>query len=124
MKILLLILLVSALTLSAADVTGKWSGTFEFTDRGDGAKNSTAYLVLKQDGGKLTGTGGPSSDHQEAVIGGKADGNQLIFVAEHNGRAMNFKLQVDGDSMKGEVSRENQEGVTETAIVLLKRVKE
>src|SRR5258708_464702 len=109
MKSLLLALFFSALTLSAADVTGKWSGSFELKNSDGEVRNPPAYLVLKQDGAKLTGTGGPAADRQEGIITGKIDGNKLVFVAEHDGQTMNFELQVDGDAMTGQVSRENQQ---------------
>jgi hypothetical protein len=124
MKSLLLALLFSAMTLSAADVTGKWAGSFEVKNDDGEKQNQPAYLVLKQEGDKLTGTGGPAEDRQEAIISGKVDGNKLIFVAEREGRPMNFNLQVDGDSMKGEVTRDNPEGEKRTAQVSLKRVKD
>jgi hypothetical protein len=124
MKSLFLALLFSAMTLSAADVTGKWAGSFQVKNGGGEKQNQPAYLILKQEGDKLTGTGGPGEDRQEAMISGKVDGNKVVFVAEREGRVMNFTLQVDGDSMKGELTRENQEGEKQTAQVSLKRVKD
>jgi hypothetical protein len=124
MKCLFLALLFSAMTLSAADVTGKWAGSLQVKNSDGETQNPPAYLVLKQEGDKLTGTGGPAEDRQEATITGKVDGNKLIFVAEHEGRTMNFTLQLDGDSMKGELTRETHDGEKETAQLSLKRVSE
>ncbi len=125
MKTLVCSLLFSALTLCAADVTGKWSGSFELKKDGE-TRNPPAYLVLKQEGDKVTGTGGPAADRQEASVKGKVDGNQLAFVAAKDGEGpeMNFKLQLEGDELKGEVTREGQDGTKETAKVSLKRVKD
>jgi hypothetical protein len=125
MKTLVYSLLFSALTLCAADVTGKWSGSFELKKDGE-THNPPAYLVLKQEGDKVTGTGGPGADRQEATVKGKVDGNQLAFVAAKDGEGpeMNFKLQLEGDELKGEVTREGRDGTKETAQVSLKRVKD
>ena len=124
MRTLLTALLFSALTVYAADATGKWSGSFEIKTPEGETRNPSAYLVLKQDGNKLTGSGGPAEDRQEGSVAGTVEGNQLTFTVEHDGQAMNFKLQMDGDSMTGQVSREHPERGKETAKVSLKRVKD
>ena len=58
-----LILIASALTATAADVTGKWDGTFTRENRDQGS----ALLILKQTGYVVTGTGGENdSDRHES----------------------------------------------------------
>src|SRR5579863_124221 len=47
-----------AVAASAADVTGKWSGSFT----PDGGQVGTAYAVLKQSGTAVTGSAGPAED--------------------------------------------------------------
>ncbi len=122
MKALLVSLLFTALVLSAADVTGKWSGSFDVKTHDGGTKNIPAYMVLKQTGDKVTGTGGPSADRQDATLNGKLDGNALTLSAEHNLQIMNFQLQADGGSLKGEVTRNNDGGSKEMAVVSLKLI--
>jgi hypothetical protein len=50
----------------AADVTGTWSGI-------------PFYMILKQDGAKLTGTGGPGKNEPVPVEDGRVDGDRLTF---------------------------------------------
>jgi hypothetical protein len=54
----LAILALLALTASAADVTGKWSGTSTVTGAAGTSAHGSIYLALKQDGEKLTGSVG------------------------------------------------------------------
>ena len=56
----ILLLLALAMTAAAADVTGKWSGTLAMigADGKPEAPNS-AYMIVKQSGSTLTGSGGP-----------------------------------------------------------------
>jgi hypothetical protein len=90
-------------TALAADVSGKWSGTFEMTGP-DGTKQTRpVYLILKQDGNKLTGSGGPDSSEQHPIVSGSVEGNSLKFTVEGG---FNFDLEYAGDEMKGDVRRE------------------
>jgi hypothetical protein len=50
------ILLVAVMTLSAADISGKWSGTFSGTNAAGEFRQATAFVVFKQNGTELTGT--------------------------------------------------------------------
>ena len=89
-----------AVTAMAADVSGKWSGTF--TPEGQGA--GTAFLVLKQNGSTLSGTAGPDENQQWPMSNGKVDSNKLTgTVTSPDGAAYNFTLTVDGDQIKGEI---------------------
>jgi hypothetical protein len=126
MKFFLMALLAFALPLCAvADVTGKWSGSFEFTQDGEN-HTETAYLILKQDGATLTGSGGPSEDHQMPIRNGKVDGSKLTFeIALDQDRVMSFSFQSDGDNLTGNVSGPDKEtGAPRTAKMALKRVAE
>jgi len=61
---------VLASVLSAADLTGKWTGTFsEHESEGKGA-----LLILQQSGNELTGTAGPDQEKQFPIQNGKVDG--------------------------------------------------
>ena len=64
----------------APSLTGTWTGTFTSTTSTGEPDEDPAYLVLKQTGEELTGTGGPRADRQMPVhrlreIG--VDGRQL-----------------------------------------------
>ena len=120
---LLVIILFSATALYAVNVTGRWSGTLQMEGEAD---SKPAYLILKQDGNKLTGSAGPSESEQHSFEGGKLEGSKLTFDVPLGGQgegSMHFALQVEGDQMSGQVKR-NGEGRYEAAKISLKRVAE
>ncbi len=47
MRNLVCFLLVSAMALSAAELTGKWSGSFEITNSNGETKADTAYMKFE-----------------------------------------------------------------------------
>lgn len=84
----------------AADLTGKWTGTFT-TDQGADSKASTAIINLKQDGVKLTGTAGPNEERL-SELKGTVEGNKVRFeVQRPSGEPITFELRLDGDRMTG-----------------------
>jgi hypothetical protein len=114
------ILLVLALAVFAADVTGKW--TFEQQGR-NGAQTIT--MMLKADGSNLTGTvdagrGGPAE-----IKDGKIDGDNISFnvVREFNGNTMTTKYAgtVSGDEIKLTVERPGRDGNTMKSEVVAKK---
>lgn len=113
----ILITLVAATRLLAADATGKWTGTFQPT----GQQSSTAYFVLKQDGTTLTGTAGPNPDQQHEIQHGKAEGSVVTFEVVAK-TTMKFVLIQDGDDLNGDATGEH-EGQQQTAKVALHRVR-
>ncbi|PYT80425.1 MAG: hypothetical protein DMG40_12460 [Acidobacteria bacterium] len=118
---LLLGVLISATALCATDVTGKWSGTLQMEGEND---SKSAYVILKQDGNRLTGSAGPNESEQHSFEGGKIDGNRLTFDVSLGGEgSMHFDLQVQGDQITGQVKRSG-EGRNEAAKISLKRVAE
>jgi hypothetical protein len=116
-------LLLSAIPLSAADVSGKWSGTLEFKSDAGETKSGPALLILKQEGNKVTGSGGPNESEQHPIENGKIEGNRLRFEATGGHGPMYFDLKVDGDQISGEIKR-GKESTTDTAKISLKRVVE
>jgi hypothetical protein len=114
----LLFLLVSAFTLLAADATGKWTGTLTPDGGGDGP----AYLVLKQEGTKLTGTAGPGEGEQTPIENGKVDGANITFELPAGGSVMKFVLKQEGEEIKRDISRE-RDGQKQTAKLAVKREK-
>lgn len=104
MKTILLCLflcLAVAFTAAAADINGKWSGSFN-AESGD---NGTAYLVLKATGTNLTGTGGPDANEQWPGLLGTVHGNKVSFqvTSKSDGTVYKCDLVLDGDSLKGDV---------------------
>ncbi len=111
-------LLLSSMALSAADITGRWSGSFE-PRNDEQARPHPAYLILKQDGNKLTGSGGPREDRQIPIENGKVEGDRLTFEIPVEAGRVSFDVVVKGDEMSGEMSRN---AGAETAKISLKRV--
>ena len=118
----LLALAITAVSLFA-DVTGKWSGSFVVTVDGE-TRDQTAVLNLKQDGGKITGTAGPSEEEQMKIRDGSIEGDTIqIEVEGHEDHPPIFlSLTVDGDRMTGE-AKSQREDHTMTAKLDLTRQK-
>jgi len=92
---------VFALVACAGDVSGTWTGTLKVEGQ---AQDDTVYMVLKQDGGKLTGTAGPTASEQMPIEKGVVDGNKATMeVAVPNG-TFKFDIALDGDHLKGDVT--------------------
>jgi len=92
--------LAAALCLCAADVSGKWTGTWE---NGPDGGPGPHYMVLKQDGDKVTGTAGPNANQQMAISNGTLTGDMLKFdIGIPNGPTLKFAFKVTtADAMDG-----------------------
>jgi hypothetical protein len=87
-----------------ADVSGKWSGSFDVTGPDGETKADTAVLNLKQDGGKITGTAGPNEEKQFEIKSGKIDGDKIALeVVMEDGGVLTFDLALAADHIKGDV---------------------
>jgi hypothetical protein len=106
MKIFVCFLLMLGMTLSAtaADVNGKWSGSFSVTRPDGEVKDDTAFLVLKQNGSELTGTVGPREEEQFPIQKGKIEGDKITIEAAANGSVIKFDLVLAGDHIKGDAN--------------------
>ena len=97
------LLLVAAAGLMAdVDVSGKWSGTFIMDDGSGESHDSTALLVLKQDGNAVTGTAGPNEDQQWPIKTGKVEGDKITLEVQTDGPLVTFMLVLSGDHLKGD----------------------
>jgi hypothetical protein len=74
-------------------------------------------MILKQEGDKLTGSGGPNESEQIPISNGKVDGDRLTCQINE----MNFELRVKEDQIEGDITRE-RDGQTQNAKLSLKRV--
>jgi hypothetical protein len=86
------------------NVTVKWSGSFIATGPGGQTKDSTAVLVLKQNGSDITGTVGPNEGEQHEITKGKIEGDKITLEAADGAHAIKFDLALDGDRITGEVN--------------------
>ncbi len=96
--LLLLMLLVSAVTVYCADLTGKWQ--WEMMASG----GRTQYtLTLKQDGENLTGTVNSGEDTMP-IRDGKVSGDKLSFVVArtwgNRETTMTYQGRVFGDEIR------------------------
>jgi len=99
MKKAIAVVLLLAVNALAGDLTGKWSGSFKV----DGADHNVPQLfILKQDGNKLTGTGGPDDSEQYPIEGGKVEGDRVRFELTTGEWKFTYDLKaadakIDGD---------------------------
>jgi len=118
----LFITLALAFTAAGADVTGKWSGSFtpETGDPGNG------YVILKQAGTTITGSGGPAVDQQWPGLQGTVKGNKISFEVKDPGDGTVYKcdLALEGDHLTGDVLVTPPSGQPIKAKLDLTRVKE
>ena len=103
MKLLLTSLLLT-LSILAANLSGKWTGTF--VDDAEKGKNDGMVLILTQDGNTLTGTAGPTADEQMAISNGKIDGANVTFDLKAEAVMVHFTLQLVGAHLKGQANAE------------------
>jgi len=117
----LCILMLAAASLFASDATGKWTGTVTVAPPAtDGS--FPVILILKQDGNKLTGTGGPDAGEQYPLSDGKVENGKITFEVPAGGAVMKFSLTLDGDEIKGDVTRQSGDE-KQTAKLAVKREK-
>lgn len=115
MKRALALVMFLAVSGAAMDVTGRWSGTFKV----EGGDHSIPQLfILKQDGPRLSGTGGPDAQEQYPIENGKVDGDRVTFelttgewkfaydlkAAATGGMSGDLELKSINDSRKAKVS--------------------
>lgn len=125
MKTILLCLILSmalAFTAAAADINGKWTGSFT----AEGGDSGTAYLILKQAGTTLTGSGGPDANEQWPGLQGTVSGNKISFQVKSasDGTVYKCELVLDGDHLKGDVVFTPADGQPGKAKLDLSRVAE
>ena len=106
MKILAAVALAIALTLSAsaADITGTWSGSLKITGPDGQVQDDSIHMVLKQDGGKVTGTAGPGAEQQLPIGKGAVEGNKVTMEVAAGSGVFKFELALEADHLKGDVT--------------------
>ena len=101
---LLLTSLVFTLSIFAANLSGKWTGTF--IDSTETSKHDGMLLILTQDGNTLTGTAGPDANEQLPISNGKIDGNNVTFDLKAEEVMVHFTLQLVDNHLKGQATAE------------------
>jgi hypothetical protein len=112
--------LTLVVTAAAADLTGKWSGSFT-SETGD---TGSAYIVVKQSGSRITGSGGPDANTQWPGLTGAIAGNKVSFqvTSADDGTVYKCSLAIEGDHLKGEVLFTPPQGQEMKATLDLTRV--
>jgi hypothetical protein len=99
MKWLLVLFAVFALTASAADVSGKWTGSAE-GPQGTLQRSFTFH----QDGSKLTGETASEFAGKSVIENGKVEGDEISFTItaniQGNEMKLSYKGRVSGDTIK------------------------
>jgi hypothetical protein len=122
MKKLFCFLLLSVLAMSAAELTGKWSGSFDITAANGDTKADTAYMDLKEKAGEVVGTAGPNSEKQWPIRKGKLSGQKITFeLVNEDGQLLVFDLTFDGEAVRGTCAGTNSDGEKMSAKLELKR---
>lgn len=101
MKKLVAVVVLLAVGATAADLTGKWSGVFK-VDGGD--HDIPQVFILKQDGAKLAGSGGPDPEEQYPIENGSIDGDHVKFEITTGEWKFAYDLRRAGqDGMQGDL---------------------
>ena len=125
MRTILCFLILAAfagIAVADVNVTGKWSGSFNAVGPDGQTKDSTAVLVLKQNGSEITGTVGPNEGEQHEITKGKIEGDKITLESNDGGIAIKFDLALAGDRITGEANAVG-EGRTLKAKIDVKREK-
>jgi len=116
--------LLPAMATAPGPVSGKWSGAVSIKNEAGEAQSQPVFLILTQDGKKLTGTGGPSEDEQGFNIdNGAVDGNKVSFDVTVEDALYHSTAQLTENELNGETIRSQTNGVKVTLKLALKRVK-
>jgi hypothetical protein len=113
-----LALLLSAATMMAADLTGKWRGSFETTNDNGETRKGSAYFDLKQEGTTVTGVAGPNESEPHQVKNGKFENNKFTFTVLAGDDDMKVELLLEGDELKGQATRQGDTGARIAKLVL------
>jgi hypothetical protein len=119
---ILILAALCAMAAAAADITGKWTGTFALTRPDGETRDTTALLVLKQTGSEITGTVGPNEGEQHAITKGSIDGDKIALLVEGDGRVVKFDLVLASDKISGNVDI-GMDGQTAKAKINVTRAK-
>lgn len=126
MKMLLCVcsvLLVAAGALMAdVDVAGKWTGSFVMDSGGSDPHDSTALLILKQEGSTVTGTVGPNESEQWPIKNGKVEGEKVTLEVQTDGPLITFSLVLDGEHLRGD-AHATKDGESKSAKLDVTRAK-
>lgn len=118
MKRIIGIILLLVSTAIAADLSGKWSGTF----RAAGADHDVPQVfLLKQDGSRLTGSGGPDESEQYPIENPRVDDDAVTFELTTGEWKFSYHLKMSGPRLTGDLELKSADR-RRTAKVVLNKV--
>ena len=111
---------------ASADLTGKWTGSFNPTGPDGQSHQDVVYMDLKQTGTDIKGQVGPNETKNWAILKGKIDGTKVNFDVEMSeggqSAVISFTLTLVEDHLKGNAAVEVN-GQKMTAVVDVTRSK-
>jgi hypothetical protein len=110
-----LLVLASVAAAATANFSGVWTGAF----RG-GDSDIPQLFILKQQGTKLTGTGGSDSTEQYPVLDGSITGDVVKFEVNNGQRSFIYSLKARDKELRGSLTIKSSND-TRTTTVWLKR---
>ncbi len=103
----------------AANLSGTWTGSWRAA-RAD--TEIPRWFSLRQNGAKLSGTGGPNSTAQYAIANGLVAGDSVQFELHDGRRTFLYDLKVEDNGLRGTVSIRS-ENATRTVTVWFDRAR-
>jgi hypothetical protein len=94
----------------AQDISGKWSGKFDFVSPNGEKKTSNAVVIITNDQGQYSATGGPTEGQQHPFLNVSFEGGVLRFDMGDHPR-MRVELRLKGDRLAGQGSANVQDKV-------------
>jgi hypothetical protein len=85
-----------------ANLSGKWWAASFRALPADAA--APQWFILKQDGAKLTGTGGLPSSEQCPILHGFVDGDSVMFELNNRGTTLLYDLRFEDKELRGTLS--------------------
>jgi hypothetical protein len=91
-----------AQTNAPADLSGRWSGSFDVVQADGSVQPDTALFLLKQNRQTLTGTAGQTEARQSPIANGEVSGRHAHFDIIVNPKTtVHVDLEIDGDHLRG-----------------------
>ena len=101
----IVLLMLVATSVWAADVTGKWTGSMVL----NAGRTDPANVHLKQNGNEVTGTMGPSDEKQFPLSSARIDGDMVTIEAKPGPSVLRLTMKLEGTKLSGEVFEDNRE---------------
>lgn len=122
-RLMSLLLLIAPLTVSAGDLSGKWTGAMELKTPDGQAQSMPVRAEFKQDGKSVTGTAGREGDEQLTIEKGTIENNKFTFEVQAPDGTYAASLTVSDAQLQGEVTFNDPDGNKQTAKLTLTRDK-